>query len=145
MPATYVKYLDFAEQIGLAEHNLNTDTHRVALTASAITNTNTILSNITQIASGNGYTTNGEDAQNVWAETAGTGTLTGTNVTWTAGPAAMATARSVIYYSNQTRGLVNPLICGWDYGAGGFTLNIGETFSIKFNSGVSSGTVFTLA
>jgi hypothetical protein len=146
MAETYVKILDFVEQLGLREHQLNTDTHRVALTNSTPLNTNTILSNITQIANGNGYVTLGEDAQNTWAETAGTATCTATAITWTSSGAGMATFQHCVYYSNQTNvTLVNPLICFWTRAAGALTLAVGETFTLKFNSLTGAQPVFTLA
>ena len=143
MALAYNKFFDFVEQLGLIEHQLNTDTHRVALSNTAPAQTNTILANITQIASGNGYTTNGEDAQNTWAESSGTATLTASQIVWTGGASAMAAFRYAVYYSNATRGLVNPLIAWWDYGSA-ITLQPGETATWKPNS-ASSGTVFTLA
>lgn len=144
MALTYNKFQDFVEQLGLREHQLNTDTHRVALSNIGPVNTNTILANITQISSGNGYTTLGEDAQNTWAESAGTATLTASQIVWTGGASAMATFRYAVYYSNATNvTLVNPLIAWWDYGSG-ITLNPGETATWKPNSS-ASGSVFTLA
>ena len=146
MADTYVKFRDFVEQLGLVAHNLNTDTHRVALVPAANTpvNTNTILSNITQIANGNGYTTLGEDAQNTWAEATGTATLTATAITWTSSGAGMAAFQHCVYYANQSTVLVNPLICFWSRAAGALTLAVGETFTIKFNSLTGAQTVFTL-
>lgn|SRR5262245_58535945 len=144
MALTYNKINDFVEQIGLRQHELNADTHRVALSNSAPLATNTILANITQIANGNGYTTNGEDAQNTWAESSGTATLTGTAITWTGGASAMAAFRYAVYYNNTTYTLVNPLICWWDY-LSSITLQTGETASWRPNSSATTGTVFTLA
>lgn len=146
MAEAYSKFQDFVEQLGLREHQLNTDTHRVALSNTLPVNTNTILSNITQIANGNGYVTLGEDAQNTWAETGGTGTLTATAITWTSSGAGMAAFQYCVYYSNATNvTLVNPLICWWARAAGALTLAVGETFTIKFNSLTGAQPVFTLA
>lgn len=147
MADTYVKFQDFVEQLGLLKHDLLNDTHRVVLVPAANTpvNTNTILGNITQIASGNGYTTDGEDAQNTWAETTGTATLTATAITWTSASAGMAAFQHCVYYNNTTRTIVNPLICFWTRAAGALTLAVGETFTIKFNSLTGAQTVFTMA
>jgi hypothetical protein len=145
MAETYNPFRDFVEQLGLREHQLNTDTHRVALSNTLPVNTNTILSNITQIANGNGYVTLGEDAQNTWAEAAGIATLTATAITWTSSGAGMAAFQYAVYYSNQTNvTLVNPLIAWWTRAAGALTLAVGETFTVKFNSGTGAQTVFTL-
>lgn len=147
MADTFQKFNDFTEQLGLAEHNLNTDVHRVALVPAANTPvvTNTILSQITQIANGNGYTTLGEDAVGVWAENpAGTGELKASAITWTSAGAGMAAFQHCVYYSNQTKALTNPLICFWTRAAGALTLAVGETFTLKFNSLTGSQIVFTL-
>jgi hypothetical protein len=68
--ATYNKFNDFAEQIGLKLIDLNTDTLKVVLTnaANPPVATNTVLSDLTQITNGNGYTTDGIDIVNVWDE-----------------------------------------------------------------------------
>ena len=147
MADTYVKFQDFVETLGKAGHQLHTDTHRVVLVPAANTpvNTNTILANITQIANGNGYATDGEDAQNSWAEAAGTATLTATAITWTSASAGMAAFQHAVYYANQSTVLVNPLICFWTRAAGALTLAVGETFTLKFNSLTGAQTVFTFA
>lgn len=142
--AAYQKINDFVEQLGLAKHNLNTDTHKAMLTLTAIVATNSVKADLTEIAAGNGYTAGGEDAQNTWAETTGTGTLTATKIVWTCVTAAMAAFRYVGYYNDTQTSPADPLICFWDYGSS-LTLQVGETFSLKFNSSETTGSVFTLA
>ena len=95
-----------------------------------------------EIASGNGYDTNGKDVANDAARSTTTFTLTGTKCVWTATPAAMATFRYVILYNSSS---LDRMIAWWDYGVGGLTLNPGETFTVKFNNGDPSGTIFTFA
>jgi hypothetical protein len=144
MAAAYNAFNGFCGDIGLASHpNLNTDTHRVVLTNTTPVNTNTILANITQIANGNGYTTDGEDAQNAFSRSGGTATLSASQIVWTGGAGGMATFEWVVYYSQNSANLVNPLISWWDY-ASGLALAVGETFTWKPNSG-ASGTVLTIA
>lgn len=142
--AAYNKFQDFVEQLGLAKHNLNTDTLNVCLTNSAPVNTNTILSNITQISNGNGYTTDGIDTQNSWAEASGTATLTGTKCVWTCATAAMGPFRYVVLFNATQTSPLKPLIGWWDYGSA-LTLQVGETFSVKFNSSDTTGSIATLA
>lgn len=145
--ATYNKFQDFVEQLGLAKYNLDTDFLGLALTNSAPVATNTILANITQIANGNGYTTAGggagADAQGSWSETTGTATLNCTNFTWTSTGAGMAAFRYVVLFDDTTTSPADSLIAWWDYGSA-LTLGVGETFTVKFNSGASNGTAFTL-
>jgi hypothetical protein len=141
--AGYNKILDFVEQLGLTTHNLNTHTLKVALVRSTdpIVNTDTILANVTQ-PTGTNYAP--IDTQNSWAESpAGTGTLTGTKCVFTAGAADWQSFKYVALYNDDTAVLVDPLICWWDYGTD-LVLGNGETFSVKFNSSDTQGTILTL-
>jgi hypothetical protein len=49
----------------------------------------------------------------------------------------------VLYNDTQTVP-ADPLVAWWDYGAP-LTLAVGETFTVKFNNGDPTGTIFTLA
>lgn len=144
--ATYVKYYDFVDQLALGKHVFGTAVFKIALsnTAGTLTQTQTILSGITQISGTNGYTTGGTDAQVTWAETTGTGTATGTMVVFTCATGPMGPFQFVVLYNDTQTSPVDPLVCGWDYGSA-VTLQIGETFSVKFNNSATTGTIFTLA
>jgi hypothetical protein len=142
--AAYNKFQDFVDQLGQGKHVFGTHVLKVVLTNSAPVATNTILANITQIANSNGYTTGGIDAQATWAEATGTGTLTGTMVVWTAVTGAMGPFQYVVLYNDTQTSPVDPLIGWWDYGSA-LTLQVGETFSVKFNSSATTGTILTLA
>lgn len=147
--ATYTKIQDFAEQIGLARHNFNTATFRVALSRSdaaagagaAVQVTDTILADFVQ-PTGTGYSQ--IDALNTWAEAAGTGTCTGTKAVFTAGAGDWQSFRYVVLYNDDTVTPTDQLIAFWDYGSD-LTLANGETFTVKFNAGDPTGTIFTLA
>lgn len=142
--AAFVKFQDFVEQLGLAKHNLNTDAHLVMLTSLAPVATNTVKLDLTEIAAGNGYTAGGIDTLNTWAEVAGTGTLTGTKAVWTCVTAPMASFRYVTIYNDTQTVPAKPLIGFWDYGAA-LILQVGETFSVKFNNSETTGTILTIA
>jgi hypothetical protein len=142
--ATYNKINDFVEQLCLAKHQCNTDVFKVMLTNTAPVATNTIKSDLTDIAAGNGYVAGGEDAQNTLAEAAGTATCTCTKITWTCVTAPMAAFRYPTIYNDTQASPVKPLIAWWDY-ASSLILAIGETFSVKFNNSETTGTLFTLA
>lgn len=142
--ATAQKFQDFVEQLGLAKHNLNTDTQKAMLTLTAPVVTNTVKADLTEIAAGNGYTAGGEDAQNTWAESSGTGTLTGTKIVWTASGGAIANFRYVTLYNDTQTSPADPLILFWDYGST-LTINNGETFTVKWNNGDPTGSIATLA
>lgn len=147
MAATFVKIQDFVEQLGLGVHNLNTAALEIALNRSdadggagaAVTATDTVIANIVQ-PTGTGYAT--ADSQNTWAEAAGTGTLTGTATVFTAGGADWQSFQNAVLF-NQTAAS-DPLICYWAY-ATDLTLGNGETFTVKYNSSPTTGTIFTIA
>lgn len=142
--ATYNKFQDFVDQLGQGKHVLGTDVLKIALTNSAPVATNTVIANITQISGTNGYTTGGTSASATWAETSGTGTLTGTMVVFTASGGSMGPFQYVVLYNSTQTTPLGPLIAWWDYGSA-LTLANGETFSVKFNNSATTGSIFTLA
>jgi len=142
MAATFNKFQDFVEQLGLAKHNLNIDTLNVYLSNAQPVNTNTIKANIAEITNQFGYTAP-VDTQNTWAETAGTATLTGTKVVVTASGGVVGPFQFVVLYNDTQTSPADPLIGWWDYGTP-ITLQDGESFSIKFNSSDTTGTILTL-
>lgn len=130
--AAFNKFNDFAEQLGLGAINLNTDTLKVYLTNTAPVATDTAFGTPAEIAAGNGYTAGGADATGVWSETpAGTGSLSGTDIVWTASGGTIGPFRYAVLYSDTSAG--NTLIGWWDYGSS-ITLNSGETFTVDFGS-----------
>lgn len=142
--AAFNKHFQFVEDLGLGVHNLNTGLLKVMLTLTAPTTANAVKADLTEIAAGNGYTAGGEDTQNTFAEAAGTATLTGTKVVWTATGGSMAAFRYVDLYNDTPTSPADPLIGWWDYGSS-LTLLVGETFSCKFNSSDTTGSIATLA
>ena len=147
MAATYNKIYAFVDQLAAGKHIINSTTqqYNVTLSNAAPVNTNTILSNITQITNANGYTTNGSDTQNTGSTTTGTFTMVGTKVVWTCATAPMGPFQYVTMHNEtEVTAPVRPLVCWWDYGSA-VTLQIGETFSVKFNSSDTTGNILTLA
>lgn len=140
--ATYNKFQDFSEQLVRGVHDWDAHTFKIALTNSAPVATNTILSDITQIAGTNGYTTGGTATTISISETTGTTTVQGTQVVFTASGGAMGTFRYAVLYNDSATSPVDALIAWWDYGSA-VTLNDTETFTVKFNN-ASPGTIFTL-
>lgn len=152
--AAYIKYNVFVGDLCGKVHDLlgttpGTDCDRLCIalsnTAGDIAVTKDLLSNCTQIANGNGYTTGGLPLTlglNSGAAASGTFTLTGTKQIWTSASAGMAQFQYVLLYNlTVTNG---PLIAAWNYGSP-LTLAVGETFTVKFNNGDPTGTIFTLA
>ena len=142
--AAYNKHNDFVEQLGLGKHIFGTHVLKCLLTNTAPTAANSIKSDLTEISAGNGYTAGGADAQGTWAEASGTATLTGTMIVWTASGGTIGPFRYVDLYNDTQTTPADPLIGWWDYGSS-ITLQIGETFSVKFNNSATTGSIFTLA
>lgn len=125
------KVNSFTEALAEKVHNLGSDVLKVALTNTAPVATNTQLSNITQIAAGNGYTTGGNVAsQSSSAQTSGTYKLVLADVVFTA-TGAMGPFRYAVLYNDSA---TNKEIIGWyDYGSS-ITLASGETFTVDFDA-----------
>lgn len=151
MAASYVKYQIFVEDLMNKVHDLmgtagsGADTIKVILSNTApVVGTDAVRGDTTELTTSGGYTSGGSSTGNVGARSGGTVTVTGTNVTFTASGGTIGPFRYVIIYNDTPTSPADPLIAYWDY-ASSITLNDGETFTVKFNSGVASGTIFTLA
>jgi len=134
MASAFNKFEDFAEQIGLGVHDLNTDAVMAMLTNTAPIASNATYADISgnELTNGAGYTTGGEDIQNLYTESGGVGTMTATDVVWTA-TASMGPFQYVALY-NDTAGSKN--LVGWyDYGSE-VTLADTETFTLDFGASV---------
>lgn len=146
--ASYVKFNVFVGDLTGKVHDLlgtagsTADTLKVYLSNTAPTvSTNAVKADLAEIVEQNGYTAPVSVA-NVGANSSGTVTVTGTNVTITASGGSVGPFRYIVLY-NSTAGS-GPLVAYWDY-ASNLTLNDGDSFQIKFNNGSVSGTIFTLA
>jgi len=131
---TFVKFQDFIEALGLKEHNLNTDTLKVYLTNTAPdVAADADKADLAEITAQNGYPSGGSDIQNVWAEAAGTGTLTGTDVVWTATAGGFGPFRYAVVY-NDTHAS-DGLVCYWDYGSS-ISAAENETVTVDFGASI---------
>ncbi len=144
--ATYMKFQDFVNQLCQGVHDLDAaaDTLNIYLSnATPDAAADSIKADLAEIATGNGYT-GPEDTQQTWAEAAGVGTLTGTEVVILAAGGAIAQFRYVVLYNDTPTSPVDPLISWWDYGSA-LDLADGESLTIKFNNGTPTGTIFTIS
>lgn len=142
--AVFNKFNDFSEQFVRGVHDFDAHTFKVALTNTAPNQaTNTVLADITQIAAGNGYVAGGTATTIAVSETGGTTTVTGTQVVFTAAGGTIGPLRYAVLYNDTATSPADALIGWWDYGSS-FTLQDGETFTVKF-SNTSPGAIFTLA
>lgn len=140
--AIYNKFNDFSEQLANGAQNFATDTYKIALSNTAPVATNTILSDITQLGAGNGYTSGGSPTTITIAEVAGTTTVSGTQVVFSATGGSLGPFRYAVLYNDTTATPNKPLVAWWDYSSN-VTLLDGETFAIKF-SNTTPGAIFTL-
>jgi len=136
MPA-FNKFYSFVEARNEGAHNLGSDTIKIALTNSAPVATNTILANITDIASGGGYTAGGVAVTRVSSsQTLGVYRLVLQDLTLN-GP--FGPFRYAVLFNDTAAG--KPLIGYYDYGAA-LTITSGNNFTMDFDgtNGVLSDT-----
>ena len=129
--AAFNKFNSFVSDLAQKVHNLNSDTLKILLTDTAPVATNTIKSNISEIAAGNGYVAGGGGASFVsGTDTSGTYRLILSQVSWTASGGAITQFRyAVLYNSSAANG---NLIGWWDYGAE-VNLTSGNTFTVALD------------
>jgi hypothetical protein len=131
--ATFNKFNSFVEALAEKVHNLGSDTLTVALSNTLPVNTNTQLSNITQISYTNiqnGTTTGRNLAGVTSAQTSGSYKLDANDLVLTA-TGTVPTFRYVVLYNDTA---TNDELIGWyDYGAAVDLLN-GETFTITWDA-----------
>ena len=101
--AAYNKFQDFTEQQNLAVHNWGTHTFKIALTDTAPVATQTTWNTTDHPAplAANGYPAGGIATTIGISEAAGTTTITGTQVIFTATPGGIGPFRYVILYNNS--------------------------------------------
>ena len=134
--AAAVKFQKFVRDLGLGVHNLDTGALKVYLTnAAPNVATSAVKADLADIAAGNGYVAGGADITGVYAESGGTGTLTATDVTFTASGGTIGPFRYAILYNDTPTSPADPLIQYWDYGSA-ITLADGETFTVDFGASV---------
>lgn len=140
--AAFNKFQNFVEDLGKGVHQLHAAGHtlKVYLTNTAPNAaTHAVKADLAEIAAGNGYTAGGEDAQNDYTESAGTGTCTGVDITWTASGGTIGPFRYAVLYNDTPTSPADPLVGWWDYGSA-LTLNAGESFTVDFGA-----SLFTVA
>jgi len=138
--ATYNKFQDFVEQLGLGKHDLSAAGHvlKVYLSnAVPSASADAVKADLAEFAGGTGYTAGGTDIQNGWTETTGTATLTGVDVVWTAGAADWVAFQYVVLYNDTQTSPADPLVAWWDYGSA-LTLGNTETFTVDFGTSVAT-------
>lgn len=132
--AAFNKFNQFVEDLAKKKHDLSADVFKVMLTNSAPVATNSIKSDITDIAAGNGYTAGGT-ATTITSCVQTTGVLKAifTDVVFTASASSIGPFRYVVLYNDTQTSPAKPLIAWFDYGSS-ISLLIGETFTVDFDA-----------
>lgn len=128
--AAFVKFHQFAEDVGLGVHNLNTNTLKVYLSNVAPdAAADAVKADLAEIAAGNGYTAGGVDTQNTYSQVGGVGACVGVDATITASGGTVGPFRYAVLYNDDAAS--DPLIGYWDYGSS-ITLAAGEPLNLNF-------------
>ena len=129
--ATFNKFQCFVGDLGDKVHDLDGDVLKVYLTnATPSASDDSVKTDLAEITAENGYPSGGTDIQNVWSETGGTGTLTGTDVVFT-GTGTFGPFRYIVIYNDTSTS--DSLIGYADYGSA-ISVNDGETFTVDFGA-----------
>lgn len=120
---------DYQKQLMLAQHDWDSHTFKLLLTATAPVATNSLVSDITQISAGNGYTAGGLTLT-VASVTQASGTAAAfiNDLTLTASGGAIADWRYYVI-ANSTQSM---LVCWGDAGST-ITVSPGTNYIIPFN------------
>lgn len=143
--ASFNKFDQFIADVASGVHQLQTGTShvlKVMLTNTLPVAANSILSDITEISAGNGYSAGGTSVGTITgSQSSGTFKLVGgTDPVFTAS-GAVGPFRYAVLYNSTPSSPLKPLIGWWDYGSS-ITLANGETFTVDIDQ---SGGILTLA
>jgi hypothetical protein len=133
--ATGNKFNQFVQNVNNGVHNFASDTLKVMLTNTAPAATNAVLTDITEISAGNGYTAGGATVTvSSSTQSGGVYKLIGSaaSPTWTAS-GAVGPFRYVVLYDATPTSPLKPLVCYWDYGSN-LTLASSDTFTVVFDA-----------
>lgn len=129
--ASFNKFNSFTEALAEKVHNLGSDTLKIALSNTAPVATNTVLANITQISTGNGYAAGGNAITVTGsAQASGAYKLTGNDVQFTASGGTMGPFRYAVLYNDTASN--DELIGWWDRGSS-TSLADGEVLTIDLD------------
>lgn len=132
--ATYQKFNDYTEQVNRGTHNWASHTFKAVFCNTAPVSTNSVLADLTQIATAGGYTSGAGGGVTLdtvtLTETTGTAKVTVADEVFTASGASVGPLRYVAIY-NDTAASDN-LVGFYDYGSS-ITLADGESLTIDFD------------
>lgn len=129
--ASFLKFNSFVEAVCEKKHDLGADTLKVMLVNTAPVATNSVKADLTEIATGNGYSGPLTCAQSSSAQTSGTYKLVLSDPSViTASGGSIGPFRYVVLFNDSATN--KELIGYWDYGTS-VTLASGETFTIDLD------------
>jgi len=131
--ATYNKFQDFINQFYLHTHDLDANTLKVFLSNEQPLVTDTVKANIADITPEHGYPAGGSDITNAFSFASGVGTLTGTDVVFTAAGGSFGPFRFAVVYNDTAAN--DELVCWWDYGSS-ISCNDTETLTVDFAAAI---------
>lgn len=131
--AAFQKFQPFVEALAHKGHDLANDTLKVLLTNEQPVVVSAVLTDVTEVAAGNGYTAGGNNASIVSAtQTDGTFRLVLQDpATWTAAGGTVGPFQWAVLYNDTATN--KDLIGYWNYGTP-VTLADGESFSVDFDA-----------
>lgn len=134
--SSFFKVNDFVEQVVRGVHDFGTDTYKIGLTNADPTSAAADFNNLTEITAQNGYVAGGATVTTLTVvEAAGTVTIDGDNIVFTAAGGSFGPFRyPVLYNATPSNGaLVYPIVGYYDYGSA-ITLNDTETFTVNITT-----------
>ena len=134
--ASFTKFQQFAEDVGKGVHQLHAAGHTLKVYLTNDTPSvsgDAIKTDLAEITAEHGYPSGGTDIQNDYTESGGTGTLTGTDVVFTASGGSFGPFRYAVLYNDTAAD--DPLIGYWDYGSS-ISCAAGETFTVDFGASI---------
>lgn len=132
--SSYYKFNQFVEDVAHGVHDLSADAVKYVLTNTAPVATNAILTDITEISAGNGYSAGGAAITvSSSGQTSGTYKLVLGDQTLTASGGNIGPFRYAVVYNDTPTVPADPLIFWLDYGSA-ITLGDGESLTLDFSA-----------
>jgi hypothetical protein len=131
--AAFNKFQTFVADVANKTHNLGSDALKIMLTDVAPVATNTVKANITEIATGNGYSAGGS-AVSLTSSSQTSGTyklLPSAGVTFTASGGSIAQFRYAVLYNSTP---VNGNLIGWWDNGSEVNLTTGNSFTAQLDT-----------
>lgn len=134
--AAYNKHHDYVEQLNKGVHDWSTHDIKAVLCNTAPVATNSVLADLTQISTGNGYTAGAGGGltldNETLSETTGTAKVVIDDEVFTAAGGSVGPLRYIDIYNNTPTSPADPLVCFFDYGSA-ITLLDTETLTLDFD------------